>query len=365
MVEFYAEWCTWCQRLETDTLTDREVRNELEQLVALKLNAETDGQAAAERFEIETYPTMVFLDAKGDEIERIVGYLPPEKFVAEIRRIRRGDTLFACLDELRDDPANVEAIKRAVKGLLERSDPEGAIAKIKSFHANDEHAHAVCQRLMFRAGRDLHYRVYLRAGKLYRDGWRRPIDVPPVPGVENLHQLMAAGLINLPADEQAKRMREARFDDASALLEFVDLEKVSDGDLFGIAEFAFRGGHYEVAAELYKQWFEDAAQYHDSDSLNRAARQLYLARENVDTAIQMALSAFKSNPSTDVADTLARLLYLHGNRDQAIMLANRAADVARDSRAEGYRAVASRMETGLDLEDRPEFETYPLPDMVF
>ena len=33
------------------------------------------------------------------------------------------------------------AIRRAVEGLLARSDTEGAIAKIKKFHAQDGHDH--------------------------------------------------------------------------------------------------------------------------------------------------------------------------------------------------------------------------------
>lgn len=358
-VEFNTEWCSWCRRLESETLTDRDVRRELDEMIALQLDAEKEGAEAAHRFGIESYPTMIFLDPSGEEVERIVGYLPPDKFLAEVRRIRTGDTLYACLQELQDDPTNEEAIRRAVEGLLERSDPEGAIARIKKFDAHDEHSHDTCRKLMFLAGRDLHYRVYLRAAKVYREGWKTTIEVPPVPGTNKLNTLLGEGLSELDPEEQSKLMREARFSDSGELLEMVDLDTATGEDLFAVAAFSFRGGHYEFAGDLYKRWFENPDTPHTADMLNRAAWQLYLARESLDTAVAMARQAFTLDPSADIADTLARLLYVTGQKAEAIKLAARAAELADGSRAQQYREVGKRMKAGSDLEDRPAFETYP------
>ena len=82
MVEFYTDWCNWCRRLESDTLTNPEVRAELAKLVALKLDAEKSGAEMAARYGIDSYPTMIFFDARGNEMERILGYLPPDKVPA-------------------------------------------------------------------------------------------------------------------------------------------------------------------------------------------------------------------------------------------------------------------------------------------
>lgn len=363
-VEFNTDWCSWCRRLESETLSDKEVRIELGKLVSVQLNAETDGVDAARKFGVESYPTMIFLDPSGEEVERIVGYLPPEKFVEEVRRIRTGDTLYACLQELDDDPTNIEAIQRAVEGLLERSDPEGAIAKIKHFHADSEHAHEVCEELMFQAGRDLHYRVYLRAGKLYRDGWKTSIEVPPAPGSKRLSALLEEGLPEIDPNEQADLMRQARFDDASELLDLVTLEDAEGDALFGMAAFAFRGGHYELAAGLYERWFDELETPYPADALNRAAWQLYLAQKSVDTALAMARKAYKLDPSPDIADTLARLLYVSGEHVEAVKLERKAAENAQGGRADEYLEVAERMQKLLDLGDRPAFENYPGPREV-
>jgi thioredoxin-related protein len=360
-VEFHTEWCSWCRRLETETLTDREVRSELDRMVAIRLDAEGEGIADAERFGIESYPTMLFLDSTGAELERIVGYLPPDKLVKEIQRISAGDTFEACLEELQRDPTDVAAIRRAVEGLLERSDPEGAIAKIKAFHGSDSHAHAICRELMFRAGRDLHYRVYLRAAKLYRDGWKATLDVPSLPGIQRLERLLATGLPELDPGEQSELMRTARFEDTAELLGMVDTEAAEGDQLYEIAAFAFRGGHYELAGELYTRWFETEKSSHDPESLNRAAWQLYLAQVSLDAAVRMARQAYEADPNPDIADTLARLLYVSGATDEAITLQREAARNARGDRAMQYLEVAGRMELSLDLGDEPAFETYPGP----
>jgi tetratricopeptide (TPR) repeat protein len=360
-VEFYTDWCSWCRRLESETLTDREVKDALSKFVAIRLNAEKDGIDAARRFGVDSYPTMIFLDPTGEEVERISGYLPPEKLVEELRRITTGDTLSACLQELEDDPTNVEAIRRAVDGLLERADPEGAIARIESFHAENGHDHDVCARLMFQAGRDLHYRVYLRAGKLYRNGWTSAIEVPPVPGSKRLADLLRDGLPELDPSTQAELMRTARFDDSLELLNIADPDKAEGDELFELGAFAFRGGHYELAADLYGRWFGETETGHSADMLNRAAWQLYLARESIDTGITMARQAYELDPSADIADTLARLLYIRGDHREAVELERKAAASAQGGRAEQYLEVADKMQRLVDLDDEPAFESYPGP----
>ncbi len=112
MVDFKTEWCTWCKRLDRDTFSDPEVITELEELVALQLDAEKEGVDAAEKYGIRSFPTIVFLDAAGHEIDRILGYMPPDAFLAEVQRIRAGDTFNACLARLNEDPSDLEALGR-------------------------------------------------------------------------------------------------------------------------------------------------------------------------------------------------------------------------------------------------------------
>jgi len=80
-------------------------------------NAEGTGQDAAERYAIGGFPTTVFLNGAGEEVDRIVGYLPPEEFLAELQRIRSGDTFAACIREF-----DLESFPR----LPEPEEAEGA-----------------------------------------------------------------------------------------------------------------------------------------------------------------------------------------------------------------------------------------------
>ena len=360
MVEFYTDWCNWCRRLQSDTFTDQAVRGELEKLVALKLNAESNGAELATRFGIDSYPTIVFFDADGTEMERILGYLPPDKFLRRVHRIRTGDTFLACLRALEDDPGNVDAIERSVSGLLERSDPVGAISRIEAFHrATEGEKLGVCRRLMFSARVELHTRVYQRAGRLFRQGWGRGLEVPETEGTENLARIVEDGLTELPADDQAVLLRTARFEDAAALLEIPDLENSTPDELLDVADFAFSNGHYDLAAELYLRWYDQEGASASAESLNDVAWRLYLSGRELERATTIARLSYAANPDPEAADTLARLLFARGEVADAIAYEELAAESFEGSRGEAFRIIAERMAAGEKIEDRPTFESYP------
>jgi len=321
---------------------------------------EKEGAELAARFGVDSYPTLIFLDPAGNEMDRIIGYLPPEPFLERIERIRTGDTFLACLRQLEEDPGDIDAIERSVGGLLERSDPEGAISRIEAFHrATDGNELALCRKLMFTARSELHARVYQRAAKLYRSGWTRSFDVPDTPGTSNLSALLTTGLTELSVDEQADRLRQARFDDAADLLEIPDLEDGPREDLLSVADFAFRNGHYGLAADLYVRWYELVGEVAEPEVLNDVAWRLYLSNQELGTAIDIAQQSFVQRSDPEAADTLARLLYVTGSVEEAVNLEERAAREAEGSRSETYARVAQRMEAGEPLDDKPTFDSYP------
>jgi thiol:disulfide interchange protein len=84
MVDFYTDWCRWCQVMDEKTFSNEAVQTELKRMVVVKLDAERDGRDAARRYRVDGFPTMLFLDAKGQEVGRVPGYLPPEPFLEEL-----------------------------------------------------------------------------------------------------------------------------------------------------------------------------------------------------------------------------------------------------------------------------------------
>jgi hypothetical protein len=110
---------------------------------------------------------------------------------------------------------------------------------------------------------------------------------------------------------------------------------------------------------VYERWFREVGETADADLLNTAAWQLYLTRKSLDTSIRMARAAYQKNPTADIADTLARVLYVSGEVEEAIDLERRAAARANEIDVEFFRTGLERMEQGRELGDRPAFESYP------
>jgi len=87
IIDFYADWCDPCIAMENSTYPDSRVVSEMKDFIAIKVN--TQIRIDIERkYDIAYYPTIVFLDPKGIEISRHVGYLGPEDMVKTIRDSR-------------------------------------------------------------------------------------------------------------------------------------------------------------------------------------------------------------------------------------------------------------------------------------
>ncbi len=87
MVDFYTTWCRWCQRLDTTTLSEAQVVSKIQRdFVPVRLDAEGEGRELAQKFGVNSYPTVVFLDHRGHEVHRIGGYLEPQEFLRELEK---------------------------------------------------------------------------------------------------------------------------------------------------------------------------------------------------------------------------------------------------------------------------------------
>lgn len=82
-IDFYTTWCGPCKRLDETTWKDSSVAKLLaEKSIPLKVDAEQQS-ALAKKYGIEAYPTLLLLKPDGAELDRIVGYREPAKFVEE------------------------------------------------------------------------------------------------------------------------------------------------------------------------------------------------------------------------------------------------------------------------------------------
>lgn len=107
MVDYYTDWCKWCKVLDQRTYMDRAVGDFAnERYVSIKVNAEKgEGIALAKKNGVEGYPTIVFYDSKGKEVERVVGYQDGEKFLRSLKAAEQGG-MKAILGKLEKTEAN-------------------------------------------------------------------------------------------------------------------------------------------------------------------------------------------------------------------------------------------------------------------
>lgn len=90
MLDFYADWCVSCKEMEKFTFSDPRVQARLAQLGLLRadVTANTpDDQALLKRFGLFGPPGIIFFDANGQEVLRVVGYENADKFLARLDRV--------------------------------------------------------------------------------------------------------------------------------------------------------------------------------------------------------------------------------------------------------------------------------------
>lgn len=81
LVYFWAIWCTWCEKMNTEVYPDKEVSAILKEdfvLVAVDLDANKED---VRRFNVQYPPNEIFVSPKGEVITRIPGYVRKEDFL--------------------------------------------------------------------------------------------------------------------------------------------------------------------------------------------------------------------------------------------------------------------------------------------
>src|SRR5574341_850532 len=103
LIDFFTTWCPPCKKLDQVTWKDESVLAWLRsKTVPLKVDAE-ENEELARRFRVDAYPSLVFVQPDGKELGRIVGFRPPEEFLAQagdlLAGIRPSDRIKKQLEE--------------------------------------------------------------------------------------------------------------------------------------------------------------------------------------------------------------------------------------------------------------------------
>ncbi len=84
LIDFTAEWCGWCKKLEAEVFPKREMIALSKQFVCIRIDGDQRADLKA-KYAVDGYPTAVILEHDGQELMRIGGYKPAEDYIADVK----------------------------------------------------------------------------------------------------------------------------------------------------------------------------------------------------------------------------------------------------------------------------------------
>jgi len=133
MVDFGAEWCGFCKKLDRETFTDENViRLVRESFVAVHVDTDKEPDLS-KKYGIEGLPTIVFLAPGGEELARLEGFRPPEQFLKEARKPAESSASLQKLKDLAEnDPKDTAAQRAYARALFAAANTDGAIKVLRA-----------------------------------------------------------------------------------------------------------------------------------------------------------------------------------------------------------------------------------------
>ena len=239
---------------------------------------------------------MLVVDAKGEEIDRVIGYRPPKKFLAELKPLLQGKSFAAFKKRLEKDPADFEAVVGLARKYQER-------------------------------------RGYPEAEKLYNQILKGE------KATASMRNQAAGGLAIIA-------FFKSRGQDLAGLEKYFDKNKET-GDVVDHAKHLF--GYYQREKKTPKVIeVGDYLLHHGSDSdanfLNNYAWYLALQDTQPKKALKLAKKAVKLSPLAHILDTLAETYARNGRHEKAVATQKKAVEKASDrqrkqleERLEGFK----------------------------
>ena len=129
MVDVLTDWCKWCIELDNKVYSKPEIYDFANvNQINYKIDAEKgEGVEFVKKYKVQGYPTILFLDADGNEIDRIYGYVPMKDFKEMMTDYNKGINTYGDLKaRLEKDPNDIEANLKFADKLMTLSELDDA-----------------------------------------------------------------------------------------------------------------------------------------------------------------------------------------------------------------------------------------------
>lgn len=160
LIDFFTDWCTYCKQLDKTTFVDPAMLAffKKENYILIKINPEKD-KTAEDQFKVYSYPTLVVFNAKGEEIDRILGYRNTADLTTELSNAQKGiGTLSHLLTQYQKtkgiaDKTNFVIISAIMNKYIARADYPQALELVETILTLDpQNKHKQAAGAMFQRG---------------------------------------------------------------------------------------------------------------------------------------------------------------------------------------------------------------------
>jgi thiol-disulfide isomerase/thioredoxin len=349
-VDFSTESCGWCKRLDADVFSQPETAAAMKPLVCVHVDAEKgEGVELARRYRVRGYPTLLFVDAAGEEIDRIVGYEPLEEFNEHVQRILRGEDTIADVRKRRAAAPDDPELNLEYAGKLAPSDPDGAEKLFAAVIASKTSDRSTVFKA--RLGRTEILADTKRHDEALREGRVLLAEMPaglPVQTVlsavyKSVHggadPSSALSFLDAAAPKAAGADANAAFARISVSYSRMDVHQRA------IVETLRSRVEAESAVEALQPGNPNGW-----TGTNFAAWTCFLMKRNLTQAIEWARTAVaRSHDEPTTLDTLANLLWLTCENEEAVRLETRAAATAQGAEKREYAGTLAKWKVDLEM----------------
>lgn len=109
LIDVWAIWCEPCKLMEETTYRDERVVRTIADFVPLKVDADAN-EVFLERYEIDAFPTTLFLDGEGREITRLLSHVETNVLLEKMEQVREGYASYVEGVDRKGDPMAMRGV---------------------------------------------------------------------------------------------------------------------------------------------------------------------------------------------------------------------------------------------------------------